>query len=169
MNRFHPAQDNDGSARRRLRVIFILMGVALVVISGRLVQLQLVLGAELAQQARGQQVIRVPLVGLRGTICDRNGIPMALDRKSPTAFAAPNEIEPEQKGRVAEELAGILGRCADDMRRLLERDSYFVWLSRHLDAETAENLRQAALPGVYVRREPSRLYPLGRTAAHGPG
>src|SRR4030042_214301 len=105
MNRFHPAQDNDGSARRRLRVIFILMGVALVVI----------------------------------------------------------------RGRVAEGLAGILGLCEDDMRRLLERDSYFVWLSRHLDAETAENLRQAALPGVYVRREPSRLYPLGRTAAHGPG
>ncbi|HUT99197.1 MAG TPA: penicillin-binding protein 2 [bacterium] len=166
MNQFRPANQTDGPARRRLRIVFILMGVALVVISGRLVQLQLVRGAELAQQARGQQVTRVPLVGLRGTIYDRNGIPLALDRESPTAFAAPNEIEPEEKGRVAEELAGILGLSAEDTRRLLERDSYFVWLSRHLDAETADRLRQASLPGVYVRQEPSRLYPLGRTAAH---
>ncbi len=142
------------------------MGVALVVISGRLVQLQLVRGAQLSEKARGQQVARVPLVGLRGTIYDRNGIPLALDRESPTAFAAPNEIKPEDRGRVADELATILGLPAQDTRRLLERDSYFVWLSRHLDAETADGLRRASLPGVYVRQEPSRLYPLGRTAAH---
>jgi cell division protein FtsI/penicillin-binding protein 2 len=142
------------------------MGVALVIISGRLVQLQLVRGAELALQARGQQVARIPLVGLRGTIYDRNGIPLALDRESPTAFVAPNEIKPEDKGRVADELAKMLGLPSEDTRRLLERNSSFVWLSRHLDAETADCLRQASLPGVYVRQEPSRLYPLGRTAAH---
>lgn len=166
MNQFRPIHDSDGTARKRLRVVFILMGVALVVISGRLVQLQLVRGAELSEKARGQQVTRVPLVGLRGTIYDRNGIPLALDREAPTAFAAPNEIKPEDKGRVADELARILGLPAQDTRRLLERDSYFVWLSRHLDAEAADSLRRASLPGVYVRQEPSRLYPLGRTAAH---
>ncbi|MCX7021910.1 MAG: penicillin-binding protein 2 [bacterium] len=166
MNQFHPAHDSDGTARRRLRIVFILMGVALIVISGRLVQLQLVRGADLALQARGQQVIRVPLVGLRGTIYDRNGIPMALDRESPTAFVAPNEIKPEEKDRVAEGLVKILGLPLEDTRRLLDRNSYFEWLSRHLDAETADILRRASLPGVYVRLEPSRLYPLGRTAAH---
>ena len=102
----------------------------------------------------------------RGTIYDRNGLPLALDRKSPAAFAAPKEMGPEDKERALELLPGILGLSPERVRRLLERDSHFVWLSRHLDAECAAGLREASLPGIYVREEPARLYPLGRTAAH---
>ncbi len=166
MNRYQPADQADKTARRRLRVIFILLGVALVFIVGRLIQLQLVQGAELSEMAHGQQVTRIPLVGLRGTIYDRNGIPLALDHESPTAYLAPKEIRPEEIERVAEELAAILGLPLAKVHRLLERDSHFVWLSRRLDGESSERLRESSLPGVYVKNEPSRLYPLGRTAAH---
>ncbi|MCK4593219.1 penicillin-binding protein 2, partial [bacterium] len=166
MNRYQPADHADKTVRRRLRVIFILLGVALVFIAGRLIQLQLVQGAELSEIAHGQQVTRIPLVGLRGTIYDRNGVSLALDHESPTAYLAPNEIRPEETERVAEELAVILGLPLAKVHRLLERDSHFVWLSRRLDGESAGRLRESSLPGVYVKNEPSRLYPLGRTAAH---
>ncbi len=166
MNRYRPADHADNTARRRLRVIFILLGVALVFITGRLIQLTLVQGAELSELAKHQQVTRIPLVGLRGTIYDRNGISLAIDHESPTAYLAPKEIRPEERERVAEELAVILGLPLTNVRRLLERDSNFAWLSRCVDDESAERLREASLPGVYVKDEPSRLYPLGRTAAH---
>jgi cell division protein FtsI/penicillin-binding protein 2 len=166
MDRYSSADRADGTAVKRLRVVFILLGAALVFIAGRLVQLQLVRGAELSEKARGQQVTRVPLAGLRGTIYDRNGIPLALDHESPAAFAAPNEIEPGEREHVAQELAAILGLPVEETRRLLKRDSCFVWLARRLDGESAERLRESSLPGVYVKDEPARLYPLGRTAAH---
>jgi len=151
---------------RRLRWLALGLGLFALVIAGRLVDLQLLRGAELRDQAQSQQVARESLPGLRGTIYDRNGTVLAIDREITTAFLAPRELTPEQRPVVVEGLAEILGLSRSRLEEMVLRDSYFVWLSRRLEDSEELALREAGLPGVHLREAAARFYPQGPTAAH---
>jgi len=160
-------RDRDSGYRdqRRLRWVTVVMLLALVVVVGRLVQLTLGQGDKLEEIAHKQHVVREPLPGIRGAIYDRNGVALAVDHDSVCAFVSPNEVKPEERDRVADMLAGLLDISRERIYATLQRDSYFSWLSRELEDEEVLALREAYLPGVYLREESSRLYPQGETAA----
>jgi cell division protein FtsI (penicillin-binding protein 3) len=159
-------QQRRQTGSRRLVWLTVILGVFALIIAGRLIQLQVIRGAELGEQAHSQQVSREPLPGLRGSIYDRNGVVLAADREIPTAFLSPAEVPEERRDYVIDELSRILGLPRTKVYELVHRGGYFVWLSRGLSEGEAADLREAALPGVHLRDEPARIYPLGRTAAH---
>jgi len=111
--------------RKRGRIvgaILVLCAIGLVV---RLAQLQILQHGEWAALAASIQERTVEVYPRRGTIYDRNGIPLAFDVKA-TAIAVDsyNMTRPVTLSRILSEELGI-GR--DEVDRLIYRPSYFTW------------------------------------------
>ena len=114
--------------------------------------------------ARHLRVVAIP--AYRGKILDRNGDPLAISTPVDSVWANPRElaVNPDRWA----ELARLLGLDAKQLERSAAQrgEREFVYLKRHLAPQLASKVRQASIPGVYLRREYRRYYPLGEVAAH---
>ena len=91
----------------RFRVLLVFFGIVLLLLVGRLVQLQIILADDYSTQAANSRTVSVELSPRRGTIYDRNGKVLASDVQATTIYCNPKEIT-DVKG-TAEKLAGVLG------------------------------------------------------------
>src|SRR6188474_1158536 len=103
---------------------FVAFGVAaavlLLALGGRLFQLQVVSGDELAQRAAADRTLLVPIPAARGLIFDREGRPLAVNGPSWTVSVRPGDLPLGDRTRVLTQVARITGGDAVDMRRRLE-------------------------------------------------
>lgn len=157
---------------RRFQAFGSLVAVALLVLAGRLWQLQVARGdvyAELARENR-VQVLRVPAP--RGRILDREGRLLAGNRYAFALSVVPEEL-PRGEG-VLERLAVLSGadpaRLAQQVARAqASRPPYqAAQLLADIPPEVVVRVEEArpGLPGVLVEEKPVRHYPLGAAAGH---
>jgi cell division protein FtsI/penicillin-binding protein 2 len=100
----------------------------------------------------------------RGTIYDRNGVPLAIGEQTTTVFADPRNIRNAQ--RVAVAAGRALGVSAEDLYpQLRDRTSRFVYVQRKADPLRAAELADLELPGLGFYPEELRAYPQGSVAA----
>ena len=94
-------------------------------IAGRAFWLQGVQGAELASEATYQQTDLVTVPGLRGSVLDRFGNPLAVSEDAKTIYATPYQVK--QPVQTADKLASILelerGRQGSRARRPASREA----------------------------------------------
>ena len=142
----------------RLRWTLVVIGLALLVLFGRVVALQTVSRggylAESLDQRRRETVVRAS----RGVIFDRNGHELALSVPRTTIFADPREIpDPAATTRT---LAGLLQwspKTESAFARSIARSgSKFVYVARELTEDQANVILNLGLPGIYSYGEPSR-------------
>lgn len=165
--------ESAGGIRRRTKFLAVGFGLWIMVLVGRLVQLQVFdharLEAEVRDQNRNQRVVRPR----RGAILDRDGHILARSLPVFSAFLRPErgESEADQAAKL-ESLAPLLGLGAGDRARIMQQvrdgDS-FIWLKRKIDDDAALRIRPLKLKGVYFEAENRRSYPQGRLAAHALG
>ena len=149
---------------RRIRLLFVLLAIALAGTLARAVWLQGVRAAPLSALAATQQRQTVELPARRGTIFDRNGVPLALGEQATTVYADPTQISNPRAVALAAERA--LGLDAESLyEKLLDRSSSFVYLRRKADSLDAETLRRRDLAGVGFYAEERRRYPQGSVGA----
>ena len=144
----------------------LLTGVAvwLLVLFGRLVDLQVLRKDEFVKRARRQQERTVELPPRRGAITDREGRPLAVTREVDSVFAIPSDVkDPKQ---TAQELADVLRVSPKELaRKLSDGDRDFVWIARRVPEETARKVAARKLLGVRLLKEYTRHYPQGPLAA----
>ncbi len=159
----------EGAAARRLetgrgRVVLasVVFAIAFAGLGLRLVDVAL-LGAGHAPEVARRTGAKLPVQ--RAAIVDRNGIILATTlptyslyadaRQVPNAMAAATHLV-----RILPNLkqAKLLGKLKSNRR--------FVWLRRHLTPEQYQSVNSLGIPGLYVRADKRRVYPLGRLAAH---
>src|SRR5580693_6027372 len=105
---------------------------------------------------------------LRSDITDRNGVVLATTIETPSVFADPRRVS--DAAAVAAALAVCLpGSDPGELRTRLAADSSFVWIARHVGAEAAASVMRLGLPGIGLRTEPQRRYPLASLASHAVG
>ncbi|MEF8793405.1 peptidoglycan D,D-transpeptidase FtsI family protein [Thiohalorhabdus sp.] len=148
--------------RGRFAQFLLLAG--LVGITTQLVAVQVVRAPELQAEARNQAVHQVRIPAIRGPIVDRDGAPLAVSTPVPSVYANPSEVRASPKN--LRRLADALDMEADALRRLLARESPFVYLERQVAPRVAERVEELGLPGVSTLREYRRYYPAGPVAAH---
>lgn len=151
--------------RKRIWLILVLIGIAFVLLVGRLAYVQLFWGPELAAEAQEQWSRELDIFPQRGSILDCDGRVLAQSASSYTIAARPNAIEdPEQAAAL---LAPILGLDADALYdKLSDRTQSFVWIVRQLDRATADRVRALKITGLDFTQEPRRYYPQDTLAAH---
>ncbi len=150
--------------RIRLALIGIVLLLAWSVVAWRLVQVQIVMGPEVAERGLQQRLVSNPLPPQRGKIFDRNGDLLAMTVESESLFAVPGQVE--EPLWVAQQFGTLLGVDPDVLYDRLTSDKDFVYIKRQVDADVADELLALDVRGVYSRPEPTRAYPAGDVASH---
>ena len=147
-------------ARTRLVVVGALFGLALLVVSGRLVDLA-VLGPGSSTRAH----IAPPAANVvRADIVDRNGHVLATSIATASLFADPAKIIDAQDA--AQQLTNLFPDTSyGDFLEKLQGKGRFAWLRRHLTPRQQYAVNQLGIPGVGFRPDERRLYPEGREVA----
>ena len=143
--------------RRRLRAGLIVIGAVLLVLAGRLVQLQGLEATAYAAQAERQRIRKVELPAGRGQIVDRNGVALALSVDARALYADPKLVT--DAAGVAARLAPLLKLPVADLRERLQRHTRFVYLARGLDPQLAHRIIELRLAGLATLPETRRVYP----------
>lgn len=146
----------------RSRLLVATVGLAFTGLLARAVYVQV--WADDFFQSKGKKNFEatLELPASRGRIQDRHGQMLASSVAVPSAWAIPQEVEPERHA----ELAKLLGLGRAELDKKLATEGKFVWLKRELDDESAQALKAAKIKGVYQDREFRRRYPEGEASAH---
>ena len=147
----------------RFRVLLGFFGIILLLLVGRLVQLQIILADDYSTQAANSRTVSVELSPRRGTIYDRNGKVLASDVQATTIYCNPKEITDVKS--TAEKLAGVLGGDASIYEGALSTENTtFAYVKRKVDQDKGEEVQGLGLDGIYFLDDMKRVYPYGSTA-----
>ena len=136
----------------------------------RLFQLQGLDAATYAERARAMGAVQEILPATRGSITDRNGVPLAESLDGSMIVADPTKTEDD-----AAEIATILeDRLGLDYIKTVQNlrwpDTHFRYIARRIPTTQAEavveDLDDLGYKGLDTRRDPVRTYPAGDVAAN---
>ena len=148
---------------RKIILLAVIFTVGFLAIWCRAYYVQIVTGRLLVERANRQYWASRQLQGERGAIVDRQGRLLAKSVSTYSVFINPAHIK--DKRRTVKTLHGIVGGSKKRLNRLVREKSSFVWVARQIGDRQVAQLRQADLPGVYLKKEWMRLYPQGHVAA----
>jgi len=87
---------------------------------------------------------------------DRNGHILASSVPMPSIWASPEDIERDPAKLKA--LSKLLGLTLAELdKKLQDEDKTFVWLKRQVDEDTAKQIADLKIKGVYDRKEYKRI------------
>jgi cell division protein FtsI (penicillin-binding protein 3) len=168
MGRDRPAQ-RDG---RWMRARTLLLGGVLFACFGavlaRAAKVQLLDRSRLSRLQRDQTRRELEWAPRRGMIVDRRGEALAVTRDVDSVFADPSAFESARARDIAAQRLAAALRM--EKRKVLEKltqaDRRFVWIKRKVDEAQAQRVRELALDGVELVKEPKRFYPQRELAGH---
>src|SRR5258706_1454558 len=130
----------------------------------RLFDLQILRYRELSQRAKRQQERTIEVAPRRGNIYDRNFHELAMTVQMDSVFASPTEMR--DLDAAATLLSPILQMEPAALRTRFQNGKAFSWVKRRVDAADAARVRALNLRGIYLEKEPVRVYPKAELAAH---
>ena len=138
----------------RIAAIQFCFAVGIAVVVARAAQLQIVQGARWSGEAEAQRTERAVLPARRGTLYDRNGVPLAVTQEFYHVGVAPNELT-DRRGAVRL-LAAQLAVPAGEIERDLARKKWAYW-NGPFTATQVQPLR--SWKGIHLDGEFLRFYP----------
>jgi cell division protein FtsI (penicillin-binding protein 3) len=147
---------------RRIGLLFAAFLLCFLVVIGRAAWLQGVQGAQLASEATYQQTEDVTVPGLRGSLLDRYGNPLAVSEDAATIYATPYQVKNPVK--TATELARVLKMEKNEVLESLTAESGFSYVAQQVDLPTAARVERLELPGIGQLPASKRSYPQGEMA-----
>lgn len=156
-------------ARSRRRLSLMLAGYLAftLLISWRLVDIQVLQAEQYRGLAERQTHREIELPARRGRLYARGGEPLAMSLEAATVYANPrvyqrNDIDPSW---VAATLAPLVDRPLMEVMAALTKDTGFSYVARQIPREVGEQIAELNLPGIDILSEPRRVYPSDGLAA----
>ncbi|AFA41387.1 septal peptidoglycan synthesis transpeptidase (penicillin-binding protein 3) [Wigglesworthia glossinidia endosymbiont of Glossina morsitans morsitans (Yale colony)] len=107
----------------------------------------------------------------RGMILDRNKHPLAVSVPVHAIWVDPKELN--NRGGIIKNIywEALSNALSISFEQLFQRinnnpNSRFVYLARQVNSEIGEYIHQLNLPGIHLKEESRRYYPIGQAAAH---
>ncbi|MBN8867230.1 MAG: penicillin-binding protein 2 [Solirubrobacterales bacterium] len=149
--------------QKRTGILFAFCLFLLFGLFARAFLLQVVQGSSLASQAASQQQDIVEVPGLRGSILDRNGQPLAGSEPGASIYATPYQVKdaPEE----AKQIAGALDADPDDVLDAITQPGGFSYVERKVDLKHADRVEKLGLEGVGQIPDTLRVRPQGDIAS----
>lgn len=162
-----PSASVSRPVHRRAGIAVSCLGLAWLIVAGRLVHLQVWDRDALVTRAATQREYVEEVLPRPGDIFDRHGRVLATTVRCRSLFLVPSHIA--KPWSVAQQLAEALRLNGDELFERIGRhsDKHFLWVKRRLTEEEAERVRKLQLPAEIwgFRDEYRRLYPQGPVAA----
>jgi len=154
-------------AKDEFRPIFIFLVIisSFLILSYRLIDLQVLEAQEYVDFATNQHDRDYNLFAQRGKIYDKNGKELALSLHQVTLFANPYFVKDPLNYAI--KLGEILNMNVEDLKEKLSRsNSGFEYITRKIGPELANRVMELNLDGIYSTREDKRFYPKDSQACH---
>lgn len=144
------------------RIALLLTGLVFV----RLAYINTVSSQFLTDQMNTRVLRTVKLTSMRGTITDRNNLPLAVSTPVEAIWADPSDLSNLTADQV-QQLAKVLDMPLDALnQKLNEKNKTFVYLKRALSPQDAKLVMSLGIDGIYSMPEYKRFYPSGEVTAH---
>jgi len=138
----------------RITAVQLCLAAGIAAIIGRAAQLQLLEGARWSREAEAQRTERAVLPARRGTLFDRNGVPLAVTQEFYHVGVAPNELV--NRGAAVRLLSAQLELPATQIDRDLARRKWAYW---HGPFTASQVQRLRGVSGIHLEGELLRFYP----------
>ena len=151
----------------RIKIITGIIFFLFALIIGKVFYIQVFSYEKLNNYATSLWSRNLPIEANRGKIYDCNGIVLADNVTTTSLVLIPNQITDKEK--TAELIAPILGISYEDMYEHVSKKTSIERVhpeGRRLDYETADQISELELPGVYLLKESKRYYPYGELLSH---
>ncbi|MCK4617892.1 stage V sporulation protein D, partial [Candidatus Aerophobetes bacterium] len=147
----------------RIYLPFFLLFMALIILEGRLYDLQILNHQKFFRQASKGQTKSIKISPKRGSIYDRNLEKLAVNIPSYSLYARPGKISHSKK--VARKLSPIVRMKVSSLTKKLRQKKVFVWLKRKLSLAQKKRIEALGLKGIGFVEESKRFYPQGELAS----
>jgi cell division protein FtsI (penicillin-binding protein 3) len=136
------------------------------VLVGRAFHLQVLENGFLTHEADARHLRVAKISAHRGTITDRNGVPLAVSTPVDSVWVNPRELvmAPDRIPQLAKALSLNADKLASRVTRNVDKE--FMYLRRHMAPPEARQIAALRIPGVELEREYRRYYPAGEVAGH---
>jgi cell division protein FtsI/penicillin-binding protein 2 len=150
--------DPQKSFARRLFWLKLGLLALFAVVVLRLAFIQVIRAGDYQEMGRKQYEYPEQLPGTRGNLYDRNGKTLVSNILA-TSFG----VDPKMVGDDADDIAASFSRVFGKPRsfyldKFSARNRHFVWLERHVSAQSAKAIQEHAFKGLVEFKEPRRLY-----------
>lgn len=150
-------------AKKRLLIFLFCSMFGYLLLTGRLVFIELFRAEEWQELAYEQQTRDRLITPKRGSILDRNGEGIALTETVNAVSVIPVQVK--EKEKTAQFLTETLDLEYEDVLEKIKQKVALVRIKTKVDTETAAAIRKANYPGVEVDEDVQRVYPYSELAA----
>jgi len=150
------------SEKSRIRFFIYLSIVLGVIISGRLFFLQVVKGDFFAEIAGSQAESEYAAYKGRGIIYDRNGKPLAVNKKVASLYVFASNLKDRRNFITRLNKAGI--KISKTTRARILKNEGFVWVERNVNIASARRIKEL-VPEIEYTLNENRFYPERHLAA----
>jgi len=156
-------QRNKTLNRKKITIMFFVVSLTMMFLSGRLVYLMVFCSEYYGQKAEDLLERERDIKAARGKILDRNGTVLATNRSVCTISVIHNQItEPDA---VVNMLVKELGISEETARKRVEKVSSIERVKTNVDKEVGDRIRAYGLSGVKVDEDYKRYYPYDTLAS----
>ena len=148
---------------RAIYLTFVVL-IILSIYAGRIFDLMVIKGSDLAAQGQNQRMRTLPLPADRGPIYDSEGAPLAITVESRNVTADQNLIK--DPAEAAARLAPMLGMDQAVLQERLTGDDIFVYVAKGLTPEQWRQIKALKIRGIFSEKTTRRTYPAGTLAAN---
>ena len=151
----------------RIKIILALIIFTFILIGAKVFYIQVIEYDKLNKSASNLWSRNLPIKADRGLIYDRNGVILADNITTTSLVLIPNQIKNKEK--TANALAPILGVSKEEMLKHINKKTSIERVhpeGRRLSYETADQIENLNLPGVYLVKESQRYYPFDTYMSH---
>jgi cell division protein FtsI (penicillin-binding protein 3) len=147
---------------------FLSIAIVLTLFAGRLVQIQVLQSAYYKKAANAEKLTTITLPALRGTIYGADGQILAMTIEKYTIAADPTQVPGAKRPAVAQQLAGLLGKTAEQVLYLLDHPTSArnVVLAKGVSSANEAKIQGLGLTGIYASPVFVRAYPDGPATAN---
>ena len=150
-------------AKKKLLLFLFCSMFGYLLLTGRLVFIELFRAEEWQQMAYEQQTRDRLITPKRGSILDRNGEGIAMTETVNAVSVIPVQVK--EKEKTAQFLADALELDYETVLEKIQQKVALVRIKTKVDTETAAAIRKADYPGVEVDEDVRRVYPYATLAA----
>lgn len=169
---------NIRTRKRIILLLFIIFSLQTVIVA-RYAWIQIVWSPQLQRWASDQWTNETPIAAKRGKILDRNNSALAISGNVERVDVFLKDINKAEKSKtnkitreeIAEKLSQIINMSKEDILARLNKKlpnglpMSSVMLTRRIEREQADKIRELKLPGIVVTEDTKRYYPEGNFLA----
>lgn len=160
----------SGKNKKRILIAYFILSILILMLAFRLAWIQIVRADEYTEKAIAQQTSDIPIEAKRGAITDRNGKELATSATCYSLWVWPSQIKETYKtdaklDEAASQLAVILNMDSAEIKKDMTADQALVRITKGLEKETADKIRELDMYGLQLAENTKRYYPLGNFAS----